>query len=170
MSRKLRKIRICGEIAYVPLTKGYEAVIDAADIPLIAGRNWCAKVYPRTVYAQRGTMNAKRESVSFLMHRVLISAPDGMQVDHIDGDGLNNRRSNLRLATHSQNGKNQKTPSNNTSGIKGVKWDKERKKWYASIKIEKKSKFIGRFNRIDEAQQAYREAALELFGEFASKS
>ena len=113
MTRTIREIRIEGNIAYVPLTKGYEAVIDAEDVHLVAGRAWHAKVTKtkagevRSVYASAMTLRVDGKAKNIWLHRVILGLTDGLLfADHIDGDGLNNRRSNLRVATPSENRKN----------------------------------------------------------------
>jgi hypothetical protein len=89
--------------------------------------------------------------------------PDGMCVDHINGDGFDNRLCNLRLATHSQNLMNVRGFSHNTSGHKGVCWDKSKQRWQVTVG----NKFIGRFRNLEEAAAAYLAAAEQYFGEFA---
>lgn len=160
-----RPIRIEGDIAFVPLTKGYETVIDAADVPLVEGVSW-------TLHASRdGSLYAYRKSPSpekrtLWMHRVLMNAEEGVETDHRDRNGLNNRRSNLRAATSSQNKCNQKRRSDNTSGFRGVVWDKQAKRWYAYIKLNGKRKLLGRFRSPEEAHAAYCVASAEVHGEF----
>jgi hypothetical protein len=162
---KPRPIRIDGEIAYVPLTQGYTAVIDAADAPLVGQYNWCAEVQSRAVYARRTDRSGVKQR-SVLMHRVLMGAPNGLEVDHIDGNGLNNRRDNLRTATKAQNVRNQRTRSDNTSGLKGVSWDGRNSKWKAQIKFNGKRHHLGRHNTPEQAYAAYCAASSRLHGEF----
>lgn len=165
-AKSLRPIRIEGNVAYIPLTKRYEAVIDAADVPLVSGHNWHAAEKPRTTYA----VSKERRGGNLMelqLHRAILSAPDGMQTDHIDGDGLNNRRCNLRLATPSENARNQRRARDNTSGFKGVWWHKGRRKWQAQIMAGGRQKYLGLFNTAEEAHAAYCEAARSLHGEFA---
>ena len=119
-SKSIRPIRIDGVLAFITLTKGYEAVIDVADVPLVAGYNWYALVMPRTVYAARNDRSGPKKRNVF-MHRVILGEPEGLQTDHKDGNGLNNTRDNLREATISQNGSNRRIGCNNTSGYKGVR-------------------------------------------------
>lgn len=89
------------------------------------------------------------------------------QVDHIDGNGLNNQRSNLRLATNTQNSCNKGLTVSNTSGYKGVSWNKKSRKWQAYINVDTKRIYLGRYdNRID-AAHAYDAAAIKYHGEFA---
>ena len=90
-----------------------------------------------------------------------------LQVDHINGNRLDNRKENLRLATPQQNQMNRKSHRNSTSKYKGVSWDKSRNKWRALIMIDNKYKHIGRYQDEREAALAYDKAARELFGEYA---
>lgn len=99
----------------------------------------------------------------FYVHGVF---PDN-DVDHINGIPSDNRLTNLRLATRSENMANMRKPRSNTSGTKGVSWDKEREKWRADIRINGKGVNLGRFNTKEGASSAYRVAANEIFGEFA---
>lgn len=162
---KPRPIRIDGDVAYVPLTKGYEAVIDAADVPLVGQYNWCAAVKPHTVYARRTDGSTGKER-TVLLHRVLMGEPDGLEVDHRDGDGLNNRRDNLRVATNAQNQHNQRTRNDNSSGFKGVSWYGRGKKWQVRIKLNGKQRHIGYHATPEEAHAAYAAASERLHGDF----
>jgi len=157
-----RPIRIVGDVAFVPLTRGLEAVIDAEDVPLVKGKHWQAKPGRRqthTTYAASGMSCLK-------MHRLIMPAPEGFEVDHIDGDGLNNRKSNLRIATREQNRRNVALRPDNTSGYKGVTFDKETGKWRAVIRVDGKQKKLGRFATPDQAHDAYAKASRTLHGEF----
>lgn len=161
MPNPIRPIRIEGNIAFVPLTRGYEAIIDAADAEFVGQWNWCAHVKDRTVYAIRA-----HKGRSLYLHRALTQAEKGLEVDHRDGDGLNNRRENLRVGTTSQNQFNSRRPSNNKSGYKGVFWDKRAKKWRAAIKKDRVCRELGFFETPEQAYWAYCEASAELHGEF----
>jgi hypothetical protein len=90
-------------------------------------------------------------------------------VDHIDGDGLNNRWNNLRAATNQQNQFNSGKSATNTSGYKGVCWDKNTKKWQAQIRINKKSKYLGQYATPEEASAAYQCVSRLYHGEFLKK-
>lgn len=171
MPRKVRPLRFDGDIAYVPLTQGYEAIIDAEDAPLVCAWNWCARLSRRPdgsiskVYAKRkATVNG--QAIALEMHRVIAATPDGMETDHRDGDGLNNRKSNLRNASVMQNRQNCKTRVDNRSGVKGVHWCETRQRWLARIKTFGRSKYLGAFMNLDEAAGAYRRASVEMHGEF----
>jgi len=88
-------------------------------------------------------------------------------LDHIDGNRSNNKLENLRPATANENARNCKIPTHNTSGHKGVCWDAGRNKWMAYITINNKFKSLGRFEKIEDASEAYKKAAVRFFGEFA---
>jgi len=89
------------------------------------------------------------------------------EIDHKDNNGLNNRRENLRTATHAQNNQNKGKSKNNTSGYKGVNWEKRRNKWRARIYFNKNYIHLGYFNDIEEAAKAYEKAAKKYHGKFA---
>jgi hypothetical protein len=165
----VRPIRIVGNVAYVPLTKGYEAGIDATDAQLVEGFNWQARVDKHDVYAQRiSQRDGVRTCVK--MHRVITSAPHGSEVDHADGDGLNNRKSNLRICTTTENRWNRLASSVNTSGYKGVTWAANRGKWTTAIKFHHKTINLGRFDCPKEAHAAYAAACVKYHGDFARLS
>ena len=161
-----RPVRIEGDIAYVTLTQGYEAVIDAADVPLVSEHNWFANVQPHTVYAMR-TDHTGPKSRGVLMHRVIAGTQDGLAIDHRDGDGLNNKRSNLRSATVAQNNHNRRTNSNNAVGIKGVARCKTSGKWQARIMLNGEREFLGLYRCPTAAHFAYVKASTALHGDYA---
>lgn len=164
---KPRQIRTDGDVAYVPLTKGYEAIIDAADISLVDGMNWHAAVQrDGRVYAKRSQwVDGKHMNV--LLHRVIAGTPEGMDTDHKNGDGLDNRRSNLRNATTSENMRNQRKKANTASGLKGASWDSHAGKWRALIRSCGKRQSLGMFDTPEQAHAAYCKAAPDFHGEFA---
>jgi hypothetical protein len=165
MPREIRQIRIKDNIAYVPLTQGYEAVIDADDMPLVDGFNWTALIAPKTVYAYRKDCSGPKQRAIY-MHRVLMGEPEGMHIDHRDGDGLNNRKFNLRDATPSQNQQNSRLPSSNTSGFKGVSWHPRGGKWRAQIGVNGENLHLGLFPTPESAHAAYCSASADLHGKF----
>lgn len=162
---KKRTIQVVGDVAYVPLTKGYTALIDADDVPLVEDWNWHAVVGATTVYAARG-MSAGGKSRTIILHRVLISAPDGMDVDHINGDGLDNRRANLRIATRMENLCNKSIYCNNKSGFKGVYWDRHNKRWRSRIWLNRKQHSLGSHATAEAAHEAYVAGSARIHGEF----
>lgn len=106
---------------------------------------------------------------AIFMHRLVIDCPDDMKVDHINHKKNNNRKSNLRFATVSQNAMNQKLSSNNTSGVKGVSWNKEQGKWSSQIMLNRKNKFLGYFDNFEDAVKARKEAEDIYHGEYKWK-
>lgn len=142
----------------IPLTNQKYAIIDDEDYDLIKDCKWQCR-YDGYAVASKGRR----------MHRIImgLSKRDKVWVDHINGDGLDNRKINLRVCNSTQNIANSKMRINNKSGFKGVYWNKERQKWSAQIKFHRKSTYIGHFNNIEEAAHAYDKVAYQLFGEFA---
>ena len=164
----IRNIRVVGDIAYVPLTQGYETIIDASDAHVVSGYKWSVskKKGEKTQYAIT-TKCVGGEKTSIILHRLLLNAPKNMHVDHIDSDGLNNRRNNLRLATCAQNQWNTGIKSNNKSGAKGVKWDPSRGNWRAQLQVNKKLVLNRNFATIEDAKIAYADASRKYHGEFS---
>ncbi len=141
------------------LTQGKVAIVDDEDFEWLNQWKWCAKKGPNTSYAKRATQ--------LYMHRLILSAEKGMFVDHINGNGLDNRRENLRVCTHAENMRNSKLSIKNTSGYKGVYWCKKRSLWIANIQNNGKVKNLGGFKIKELAARAYNEAAHNFHGEFA---
>jgi hypothetical protein len=163
----------------LPLTKGYVTTIDEVDADLGASFKWSARVTRNrageidSVYAIRGTERCGKQKQYYLhvtiMERVLGSAvPEDRYVDHIDRNSLNNSRTNLRLATFSQNVMNSGIPKSNTSGYKGVAFDKLNQRWMATINVEHTDIWLGRFDTALEAGIAYNQAAARLHGDYAA--
>lgn len=151
----------------IELTQGKEAIVDAQWHEMLSATKWHhAKVRGETGYA---VTNKPGCSGVEYMHRVIIDAPSNLQVDHINGDTLDNRKQNLRLCTHRQNQMNRKKSrrKNLTSEYKGVYWCKFSRKWYAQICVHKKSVKLSSHDSEIEAALAYNKAAIEYFGEFA---
>jgi hypothetical protein len=164
--KTIRPIRVDGDIAYVTLTQGYEAIIDAADLHLIDDWNWTASISEWHVCAYRRRHKSLGRPSYFPMHRQILQAPIGVEVDHIDGNALNNTRRNLRIATSQENKRNRRRNKNNTTGFKGVTYDKSRNTYNASMMVDRKRVSLGRYASPTEAYQAYIEAASSKFGEF----
>ena len=146
----------------IPLTRGKFALVDAEDYYRLAQFNWHAILGRTTTYAAR---RACGKIVK--MHRWIMDAPDHLVVDHIDHNGLNNTRGNLRLCTHLQNSRNRIPAARSTSKYKGVYWYKIIKKWVAGIYVNNKKQHIGCFENEIDAAKAYDKKAAEIFGEFA---
>ncbi len=154
-------------IAYVPLSKDLFALIDVSDIELVDQYSWHAGFRRDTAYAACSTHKPRK---MIYMHRLITNAPHGLEVDHKFGNTLDNRRSQLRLATRSQNAKNMKTPKHNNSGLKGVHWSKVMNKWGVRIGCDGTSKVIGYFSDKTLAHEAYKDASVRLHGEFGRAS
>lgn len=153
-------------VCLVPLTRGHFAVIDRADTPLVESHCWSVSVRRNRCYAYRDERRGGRRQTIY-MHQIIMGVEHGELPDHIDGDGLNNRRANLRPTVSGQNNANQRLRSDNTSGFKGVAWDKNRQSWVAQISQNGVHRGIGRFATAEEAAKAYDDSARELFGAFA---
>lgn len=115
-------------------------------------------------YAVRQDYKTKRD---IRMHRLIMNCPKDKQVDHINGNGLDNRRSNLRICSVAENQRNSKVHKDNKSGYKGVSWNKEKKKWHVCIRIGKENKSLGYFISKIDAATAFNKTAKKYFGKFA---
>jgi hypothetical protein len=140
----------------------WQIMVDDEDFEYLNQFYWQVDKY-KTV---RGS-NLGKNSSRILLHRLLLNAPDNLEVDHIDGNRLNNQKSNLRLANSSQNKCNRGARKDNTSGYKGVSWHKQRNKWTARIKSLTIYKHLGLFDSKEDAAKAYNQAAIIYQGEFA---
>lgn len=148
----------------------YETIVDTIDSDL-ANYRWIVRICRKTIYAYRW----KNKNEKTHLHREILARklkrdellPHEL-VDHIDGNGLNNTRDNLRLATNSQNLFNRGKSVNNKSGYKGVSKIKNREKWIAQIAINGRNMNLGSFDTPELAYAAYCEKAKELYGEFAN--
>lgn len=162
MPGKPSEIFLEGPTARVSLTQGLFAVVDAGDVDAVSRFKWSVNVGSR---GHRYAV-ALDGGVRVWMHRLLTSAPDGMVVDHIDGDGLNNRRENMRVCTQAQNAMN-RTSIRHPAGRKGLRYDPQSGHWAARVAISGKRPWLGTFETEAEARDAYNEAAQRLHGEFA---
>lgn len=149
----------------IPLSKGLVSKVDPDDYLVLSRCNWCASDSGNGIhYAQR-----KDRKKTVLMHRFIMGVTDpNIFVDHINGDTLDNRRSNLRLCSRSQNNRNKTAHKNSTSKYLGVCWDKARSKWKSTIYVGNKVRHLGRFKNEVDAAHAYDKAARSEFGEFAN--
>lgn len=104
------------------------------------------------------------------LHRLIMNVTDpNIFVDHINHNGLDNRKSNLRICTNQENIRNCITPKNNKSGYKGIYWAKDKNKWTVQITLNNKTKYIGRYEKLEDAIAARKEATKKYYGEFANE-
>ena len=150
-------------IVKIPLTHGKVTIVDNQDWPLMAGYRWYA-LRGKTAGSERWYAAACHEGRTVYMHRVITHAGPGEKVDHKNWDGLDNRRTNLRLCTNAQNMANQRT-YRGRAGMRGVYPRKER--WRARIWVGYRGISLGTFDSPEEAARARDEAAQRFHGEFA---
>lgn len=157
---------------FIPLTQDTRVIVDFADYEWLSAYSWCLV---NQKYAGRAIPNdnpAQRQKFIY-MHKVILGAGDDVQVDHINGNKLDNRRANLRICTAAQNQLNKAKPSLNkfrqqpTSQYKGVHWRAARRRWEVLIMVDGKQRYIGRFKDEIEAAHAYDAAAHQYHGDFA---
>lgn len=157
------------ETREIPLTRGKIAIVDAADYEYLSQFKWQAQPNkPGKYYAFRYGRKPDGTKTRLAMHREILGVTDpSVDVDHKDGDGLNNTRNNLRPATSQQNNCNKGPGIRNTTGYKGVSWSQYMRKFKAGIMLDGKERHLGYFYTDIEAAHAYDIAASELHGEFA---
>jgi hypothetical protein len=157
----------------IQLSRGKQTIVSDEDIEYLNQWKWSVHADNHGgIYAWRHPrVSGKRVAVR--MHNVVVERmtgkpiPEGCQVDHIDGNTLNNRRGNLRLVTPSQNCMNRRGKRGTSSSFKGVSWREDSRKWRAVITVDGKRKSLGSYDSEEEAARAYDSHAKELFGEFA---
>ncbi len=147
------------------LSQGQVALVDDEDFEALAKFKWHAGWYPssKTYYAKRNVKLDGGRKTTALMHRELMGAAQGQEVDHINHNGLDNRRENVRLCIRTQNNGNMRKRTGCSSQYKGVVWCKNHELWMVRVK----RKLVGYFVAENEAAQAYNRVAREKFGEFA---
>lgn len=149
----------------IPLTQGKFALVDDDDFEWLIRFNWQAVLLKGKWYARRIGTRPRRETI--YMHREIAGVSSDTKVDHENGNGLDNRRWNLRPATSSENQMNKGMSSNNSTGYKGVSWHKGNGKYIANIKVGEKRIHLGYFDTPEQAALAYDVAAEKYFGRFA---
>lgn len=148
----------CGSHGWVAIGKRSVAYVDPADDPIVAGISW--KLSNKHYARSSGTSPV-------LMHRLILDPPKHLSVDHINGDGLDNRRLNLRLSTHAENMRNRKKHKHSTSRFKGIYFDKRFGRYYAVLICSgKRIRGNRRVTDVDAARD-YDRMAIEAFGPFA---
>ena len=163
-----RRLRCGYAFSRIRLTKGQFAIVDPDDFLRLCRCSWYAVEGGATFYAVR-TIRKEGRYHRVHMHREVLPVPDEMFVDHINGNGLDNRKANLRPATRTQNLRNRKkTRRSSRSRYKGLHWDKHWKQWRVRICVNRIKIQLGLYDDEIEAAKAYDRAAIEHHGEFAS--
>lgn len=134
--------------------------VDDEDYALLEKLNW--QVSKDNCVSTHSKVNNNR-----LIHRIIMNASADQEIDHIDGNRLNNQKSNLRFVTSSQNKMNRGARSDSKSGYKGVSWHKQRNRWTSRIMVDGKYKYLGLFTDIKEAIRAYNDCAIKHYGGYA---
>lgn len=150
----MKKIELVGKYG-----TGKFALVEDEDYKLVNKYRWRINAY--------GYAETKVKKKSIYMHRLIMNAEKGMEVDHINHEKLDNQKTNLRLCTHQQNQHNLKPQKNGSSQYKGVRWHKGNKSWQSKISYDGKTYYLGYFPTEAQAAHAYNLKATELFGEFA---
>jgi hypothetical protein len=144
-------------LAIITTETGHQILLDDEDYERLKDYRWCIQTDPHTSYARR--YSGKQ---CILMHREILEAPPKVQVDHIDHNGLNNQRANLRLCTQTQNHANRRLPVGRYKGIRFLHGS-----WHAQISCNRKCHYLGCYPIAEQAAMVYNHAARRLFGEFA---
>jgi HNH endonuclease len=154
----------------IALSNGEDLVmVDDCDFEWLSQWRWdllCAEGGHRYAIHSSGP---KKRRTRLRMHRLIMRCTKGTEVDHIDGNGLNNQRANLRSCTHQQNSfNNHREIDGKTSQFRGVCWNKSRNRWRPTITVNGRQRYLGLYLSEMDAAAAYDRAALELFGQFAN--
>ena len=149
-----------GKTAEIVSTNNFHFYVDKEDLQLVKTKKW-------HVVTSQSEIRTVISSDRTYLHHLLLGNHKGLEIDHIDGDRLNNRRSNLRICTHQQNQCNQPLQRNNTSGVAGVRYYRPRHKFVARIKVSQYDLHLGYYHTLLEATQARNEGMRLMFGEYA---
>lgn len=168
LAKAIRPVRVEGDTVYIPLSQGLETAVDICDLATVEGINWHAAEDHCTFYAVKSFIRGSPRGTQTRLHRIIMQAPPDLVVDHIDGNGLNNRRSNLRVVTQRENLINRGKFAPRSSRYKGVSFESSRGLWRASIWYGERHHHLGRYSSEEAAYEAYCIAALKNHGEFAN--
>lgn len=156
--------------ALVELTKGKWAIVDAADATAVGAFNWCAMKKKTNWYAARGWRSGRSRGQQSLHQFIadVMGIGDAEYLDHVNGDGLDCRRANIRRATAAQNAHNARLLARNTSGVKGATWNRRLCKWECYLQANKVRHYVGVFESLDAARAALASRRVEVHGEYAN--
>lgn len=172
--RKVRKsknkLMVRDGYVEIELTQGYSTKVSEVDAKELRSKKWFAVKKGNTVYAFSSETNSDGKRKNIPMHRFIMNPDRGVFVDHKNGDGLDNRRDNLRLVSHAQNQRNRKNAKNNKSGYKGVSIDKRSGKYRASIGVDGKSIHLGLFTIAEDAAKVYDKASVRYHGVYGRRN
>jgi len=159
---KMKKIFLTGKYG-----RGKFVLVDDKNYQSLNRWKWClhSKYATRTQFIRK--VNGKQITKTIRMHQQILKTPKGRQIDHVNGNKLDNRESNLRIATVSQNSYNRGPQKNSRSGLKGVYWHKCKEKWQVCIQAKRKFIYLGYYLDKYKAAEIYNEMAKKLHGKFA---
>ena len=169
MNKYLNKYRIDGETCYIDCfnTKGDlrgSIIIDTNDLPLVRDYQWHVEDSRRNLQYGQASTNGKLPTKTIRIHRLLISNAE--QIDHINHNGLDNRRCNLRACNNRENNCNKNFSLNPKSGHTGIRYNEKGGSYYARIMVHKKDVSLGHYKSLEEALEARKQGELKYFGKF----
>lgn len=153
----------------IPLTRGFVTIVDEDDYDWLIESKWCCSMNKsKKPYAAKAIVNSNGRKSMTLLHRLILNAPKGVFVDHINHNTVDNRKQNLRLCDYAGNSRNRIKFNGKSSIYKGVSWNKKSQKWRSSIMANSYPIYLGEFESEEVAAITYDEAAIRYHGEFAS--